>query len=112
MHKTLKQKIAYEFLQVCPCGVHWTKQLSECQRILNNDPKKCTGWKTPHEIYYGRDSNTQLNELSVANQKRNTKHLRDMAKVATIKCNQQTDKRCATANKTPVYNVDDRVLIK
>lgn len=55
MHKTLKQKIAYDLTHANPCGINWAKQLPEYQRILNNDPKECLPWSTPYEIYYGRD---------------------------------------------------------
>ncbi|KAL5013855.1 hypothetical protein ScPMuIL_008125, partial [Solemya velum] len=66
MHKTLKQKIAYDFTYANHCGINWAKQLPEYQCILNNDAKECLAWNTPYEIYYGRDSYNEGQQRSEA----------------------------------------------
>ena len=103
MHKSLKMKIAYDFANANPCGINWAKQLSEYRRLLNNDPKECLGWRSPHEVYYGRDDENRKGNL--------TNHIRDKAKAATIKCNNRNDKRHNITCKT-VYNIEDPVHIR
>jgi len=109
MHKTLKQKIAYDLTHANSFGINWAKQLPEYQRILNNDPKECLAWKSPHEVYYGRDP---YNDNSKLNRKLLIKKLRDAAKVATLQCNRRNDRAQEKANKTPIYNIGDSVLLR
>jgi hypothetical protein len=109
LHKTLKRKIAYDFAHASPCGINWAKQLSEYQRILNNNPKECLDWKSPHKVYYGRDIFSK-DELKSRKQIAK-KTIRDKAKAATIKCNNRNDKRLKTTCDA-TYNVNDRVFVK
>lgn len=109
MHKTLKQKIAYDLNHVDSCGINWAKQLPEYQRILNNTPKECLAWSTPYEVYYGRDP---YNDRLPLNHKQQANKLRDAAKAATIKCNTRTDKAYERSCKTPIYNIGDEILLR
>ena len=109
MHKTLKQKIAYDLTHANSFGINWAKQLPEYQRILNNDPKECLAWKSPHVVYYGRDP---YNDNSKLNRKLLIKKLRDAAKVATLQCNRRNDRAQEKANKIPIYNIGDSVLLR
>lgn len=108
MHKSLKQTIAYNLTHANPCGINWAKQLPEYQHILNDDPKECLAWCTPHEIYYGRNP---YNEGSSITHKLRAQKLRDAAKAATIKCNKRNDRVYEKACKTLVYSISDQVLL-
>lgn len=109
MHKSLKRKIAYDLAHASTVGVNWANQLSEYQRIMNNSPKECLAWNTPHDIYYGRDP---TNDGSMLNAKRNAKKLRDVAKAATIKCNKRNDRALGKSIKTPVFSIGDTVFLR
>jgi hypothetical protein len=57
--------------------VGYIGQLSDYQRILNNDLKEWLWWRYAHEVYYGRDDDYRKDNFT---NPMNAKHITDKAK--------------------------------
>ncbi len=54
----------FDVLSMKKRGINWVKQLPIYAATINEDAKEELGWKTPFEIYYGRQSNRVKNPLT------------------------------------------------
>ena len=51
-HRVLRRKIYYDLVQQKKAGINWVKNLLSC---LNLEKRDKLGWKSPFEIYFGRN---------------------------------------------------------
>ena len=48
-------------------GVNWAKELENYQQVMNDSAREELAWKTPFQVYYGRQSNRLTLEHSTEN---------------------------------------------
>ena len=56
-YRELRNKIHYDIVKWKNKGVNWVKNLTNYMRILKELAQDLRGWKSPLEVYYGRQSN-------------------------------------------------------
>ncbi|XP_078366006.1 SCAN domain-containing protein 3-like [Oculina patagonica] len=107
-HRSLREKMAYDFLRMSKKGVNWVKQLSIYQSILNEDPKEVLKYKTAFQVYYARKTVSRVHKTgsmskellaragkchpTEADRNRRSKYasaLRQNARAATERCNRR-----------------------
>ncbi|XP_068723746.1 uncharacterized protein [Montipora capricornis] len=102
-HRSLREKMTYDFLRMSKKGVNWMKELPIYQRVLNEEPKEVLKYKSAFQVYYTRkpvSSKTEVmnDELltksgkghSEADRRRRSKNaskIRKDARAATERCN-------------------------
>ena len=64
LHRQFRKKINYDLLSMKRTGVNWVKQLDKYASILNDEGKEELAWRSPFEIYFGRQNNKLSPELS------------------------------------------------
>lgn len=122
----------YDLLKMGRKGVNWGEDLSNYQRILNEDPKEVLGYKTPFEVYFARRSNSldrtstpgMEKELlknkikcnpSYADRKRRQKHVSVVKKdahTATARCDRRMKQAYARTNLPSKYAVGEKVYVR
>jgi len=65
-HRTLRSKLSYDLIHFKNKGINWVKQLPIYAAALNEDSKEELQWKSPFQIYYGRQSNRIVNPIDVS----------------------------------------------
>ena len=64
LHRQFRKKINYDLFSMKRTGVNWVKQLDKYASILNDESKEELAWRSPFEIYFGRQKNKLSTELS------------------------------------------------
>ena len=131
-HRSLRSKTEYDFLKMGRKGVNWAENLSNYQRILNEDPKEVVGYKTHFEVCFARRSNSldrtstpgMEKELlknnrkcnpSYADRKRRQKHIsfvRKDAHTVTARCDRRMKQAYARTNPPSKYVVGEKVYVR
>ena len=61
-HYVLRSKIYFVMLHQKRTGVNWVKNLPGYMRWLNNEKGEELSWKSPFEIYHGRNANDLVHD--------------------------------------------------
>ena len=134
-HRSLREKISYDFLAMKKAGVNWVKALPSYTEALNHDPKEELAWKSPFEIYFGRKpnlvdntDNTCAKELylplgkyedmvrprskDLRSRSKHVKATRKQALSATEKCANRKVNKEAKKHPPSIYDLGETVLIR
>lgn len=116
-------------------SVNWVKSLPKYAQILNNDPKRILGYKSPFQVFFGRDNHLVTEMMDRQNEAccpeedihagslapkpgdyteslKQMKSIRSVAAKATEKNNEYMVKRQQRANPPPKFRKGMDVLLK
>ena len=127
-HRSLREKMTYDFLRMSKKGVNWMKELPIYQRVLNEEPKEVLKYKSAFQVYYARkpvSSKTDVmnDELltnagkghSEADRRRHSKNastIRKDARAATERCNRRIVNAQLKCNPASKYRIGEKVYIR
>ena len=130
-HRSLREKMAYDFLRISKKGVNWVKQLPIYQSILNEDPKEVLKYKTAFQVYYARKTVSRVHKTgsmseevlaragkchpTEADRNRRSKYasaLRQNARAATERCNRRMINTQLKCNPPSKYRIGEKVYIR
>lgn len=63
-HRSLRKKIAFDFLTMSSKGSNWVQNLGNYARTLNLEKREELGNRSPFEVYFGRKSNRGVGLLN------------------------------------------------
>ena len=127
-HRSVISKTEYDFLKMGRKGVYRAENLSNYQRILNEDPKEVLGYKTPFEVCFARSNsfdrtstpgmekellkNKRKCNPSYADRKRQQKHIsvvRKDAHTVTARCDRRMKPAYARTSPPSKYSIGEKV---